>query len=491
MKAFPSLTARAARILLFAGALAGAPAARADGLPDLGEAARAELSPQMERKIGESIMNEIRLHEPSYISDPEVGDYLNTLGRRIVAAGSEATGNFHFFAIRDDSINAFAMFGGFIGVNSGTLLTAQSESEVAGVIAHEIAHVTQNHLVRQIANERQMTLPSILVMLAGVLAARSNSSVAAASIVGAQAGVVQSQLAFTRDYEREADRVGFQMLLKAGFDPRGMSDFFERLQSAGRLYESNAPVYLRSHPLTIERLSDMQNRAQSSAYKQVLNSIDFELVRAKLRATQGMPREAVAEFERRLQEKKYTSLAATRYGLAVAQMRVKNAAAAQQEIDAIQKLKVISPMIFSLSAEIREALGDASGAQTIYRNALQRYPHARGLVYGYARLLHSQRQYDKALQFVNAQLQINLSDFELHEIQAQIYASQGRRLLQHRALAEFYALQGLPGLAIEQLQLAQQATDGNFYEQSVVDARLRELRRLRDEDDRLRKSGGF
>jgi predicted Zn-dependent protease len=491
MSAFPSLTASAARILFVASALALAQAARADGLPDLGEAARAELSPQMERKIGESIMNEIRLHESSYIDDPEVGDYLNALGRRIVAAGPQASGHFHFFALQDDSINAFAMFGGFIGVNSGTLLTAQSESEVAGVIAHEIAHVTQNHLVRQIANERQMTLPSILVMLAGVLAARSNSSVAAASIVGAQAGVVQSQLAFTRDYEREADRVGFQMLQDAGFDPRGMAEFFERLQRAGRLYESNAPVYLRSHPLTVERLSDMQNRAQSSAYKQVVNSVDFELVRAKLRARQETPREAIAEFERRLDEKKYTSLAATHYGLAIAQMRAKNPTAAQREIDAAKKLKTASPMIDSLAAEIRDAQGDASGAQSLYRNALQRYPHARGLVYGYARLLLSLRQYDKALQFVNAQLAANLSDFKLHEIQAQIHAAQGKRLLQHRALAEFYALQGLTGLAIEQLQLAQQASDGNFYEQSVVDARLRELRWQRDEDEKLRKSGGF
>jgi predicted Zn-dependent protease len=226
-------------------------------------------------------------------------------------------------------------------------------------------------------------------------------------------------------------------------------------------------------------------------YRQVVNSADFELVRAKLRAMQGMPREAVAEFERRLQEKKYTLLAATHYGLAVAQLRAKNAAAAQREIDEARKLKIASPMIHSLAAEIREALGDISGAQTIYRSALQRYPHARGLVYGYAKLLHSSLQFEKALQFVNAQIQLNLSDFKLYEIQAQIYAAQGKRLLQHRALAEFYALQGLPGLAIEQLQLAQQAADDNFYEQSVVDARLRELRRLRDEDERLRKSGGF
>ncbi|MDR2507492.1 MAG: M48 family metalloprotease [Candidatus Accumulibacter sp.] len=496
MKAFPffSLT-RVTRILAAAGAFAAillpVMPARADGLPDLGEAARAELSAQMERKIGESIMNDIRLHEPGYIDDPEVSDYLNYLGHRLVAASSDSTGNFHFFAIQDGSINAFAMFGGFIGVNSGTILTAQSESELAGVLAHEVAHVTQNHLVRQISNQKQMTLPSILAMLAGVLAARSNSSAAAAGIMGAQAAVVQSQLAFTREYEREADRVGYQMLQRAGFDVRGMTDFFERLQRAGRLYESNAPVYLRSHPLTIERLSDMQNRAQSSAYRQIVNSMDFEFVRAKLRAMQDLPHEAVAGFARRLEEKKYTSLAATRYGLAVAHMRARNAAAAQKEIEAVQKLRAASAMVSSLAAEIRAALGDSSGAQNIYSEALRRYPRAKGLVYGCARLLHSLRQYDQALRFVSAQLQANSSDSNLHEIQAKIYAAQGKRLLQHRALAEFYALRGLLNLAVEQLLFAQQATDGNFYEQSVVDARLRELRALRVEDEKLRKSGGF
>jgi predicted Zn-dependent protease len=120
----------------------------AGDLPDLGESARADLSQQLERRLGQSIMNDIRLREPSYVDDPEINDYLNRLGRRLVEASSNPTGDFHFFAIRDNSVNAFAMFGGFIGVNTGTLLTAQSESELAGVISHEIAHVTQNHLAR-------------------------------------------------------------------------------------------------------------------------------------------------------------------------------------------------------------------------------------------------------------------------------------------------------------------------------------------------------
>ncbi len=464
--------------------------ARADDLPELGESARAEFSPQLERKIGESIMNEIRQREPSYVDDPEINDYLNRLGRRLVEAGSNPTGDFHFFAMRDNSVNAFAMFGGFIGINTGTILIAQSESELAGVMGHEIAHVTQNHLARQIAKQKQNSIPSMIAMAVGLLAARSNSSVAAGTIMSAQGAVVQAQLAYTRDFEREADRMGYQALEKAGFDVRGMSAFFERLQKAGRLYEINAPVYLRSHPMTVERLSDMQNREQASPYRQILSSLDFQLVRAKLRAQMGTPRESVTEFETQLKEKKYASLPATRYGLAVALLRAKDAAAAQREMEALQSLKVVSPLIAGLAAEIKTRNGDLPAAQAIYRDALQRFPEAKSLVYGYAEALYAGRRFEQALQFIDSQLQLSFADFKLYGLQAKVYAALGKRLQQHRAQAEFYFLQGQLGPAVEQLQFAQKETDGNFYELSAVDARLRELRKLREEDDKMRRNGG-
>jgi len=485
-----SKIARAALPLAVAFALGSAPFALADDLPDLGESARADLSPQLERKIGENIMNDIRLHEPSYIDDQDVSDYLNGLGSRLVAASPNPGGDFHFFAIRDGTVNAFAMFGGFIGVNTGTLLTAQSESELAGVMAHEISHVTQNHLARQIAKEKQNSIASMITMAIGILAARSNSQVAGAAVASAQAGSIQSQLAYSRDFEREADRVGYQTLEKSGFDVHGMGDFFERLQKAGRVYENNAPVYLRSHPMTVERISDMQNRAQGAPYRQVVNSLDFHLVRAKLRAQMGTAREAVAEFTALVHEKKYTSEAAARYGLSYALLRAKDVAGAQREMEALKALKPASAMIPGLAAEIRIAAGDPSAAQAIYRDALQRYSQSRSLVYGYAEALYAGRQYDQALRFVESQLQLYSTDFKLYGLQAKTYAAAGKRLQQHRAQAEFYVLQGQLGEAVEQLQYAQRSGDGNFYEQSVVDARLRELRKQQLEEAKQKKNGG-
>lgn len=468
----------------------GIPGVFADELPELGESARAEFSPQLERKIGESIMNEIRLREPSYIDDPEINDYLNNLGGRLVEASPNPVGDFTFFAISDTMVNAFAMFGGFIGVNTGTVLTAQSESELAGVIAHEVAHVTQNHLVRQIAKMKQNTIPALIGMAVGLMAARSNSDIASAAIMSAQAGMASSQLAYTREFEREADRVGFQTLDKSGFDVHGMSDFFERLQKSSRLYDNNAPVYLRSHPMTVERISDMQNRAQEYGYRQVVSGLDFYLVRAKLRGMMGTPREAVAEAEILLREKKYASQPAARYGLAFALMRAKNVAAAQREMDSIIALKVASPIISGLAAEIKAGAGDFAGAQSIYREALQGFPQAKSLIYGYANSLYAGKRYDEALRFLDSQLQLYSSDYKLYGLQAKTYAAQGKRLAQLKAQAEFYLLQGLLTQAVEQLQFAQKETDGNFFEQSAVDARLRELRVLQAEEAKLKRNGG-
>ena len=481
---------RKALPLAVAIALGGAGLVLADDLPDLGESARADFSPQLERRVGESIMNDIRLHEPTYVDDAEINDYLNRIGSRLVSASSNPGGDFHFFAIRDNTVNAFAMFGGFIGVNTGTLLTAQSESELAGVIAHEISHVTQNHLARQIAKEKQNSIASMITMAVGILAARSNSQVAGAAVATAQAGSIQAQLAYSRDFEREADRVGYQTMEKSGFDVRGMGAFFERLQKAGRLYENNAPVYLRSHPMTVERISDMQNRAEEAHYRQVVNSIDFQLVRAKLRAQAGTPREAVSEFETQLREQKYSSEAAVRYSLCRALLRAKDLAGAQREMNTLKALKLPSAMIPGLAAEIRIAVGDLPAAQAIYRDALQRFSQSKALVYGYAEALLAGRQYDQAMKFIDSQLQLSLADFKLYGLQAKTYAALGKTLQQHRAQAEFYALQGQLGEAVEQLMLAQRASDGNFYEQSVVDARLRELRKQQMEEAKQKKNGG-
>ncbi len=469
--------------LLFALALFVIPAALGEGLPDLGDVSQSELSPLQERRLGESIMREIRA-DRSYSDDAEITDYLNALGYRLVAASPDSRQEFNFFLILDPQVNAFALPGGFIGVNSGLLLTAQSESELAGVLSHEIAHVTQRHIARMLSQQKQSQLTTLAALAIAILAARSNSDVSQAAIAASQASSVQSSLNFSRDNEREADRVGFQILDHAGFDAQAMAVFFERMQRSTRFYETSAPSYLRTHPLTTDRIADMQNRAQNLPYRQVPDSLEFQLMRAKLKAAQDSPRESVAFFEESLRERKYLSEAASRYGLVAALIRAKAYARASKELQALRKAVRSSPIIDTLAAQLYRAAGDNESALRTYREALKNYPGYRALIYDYADALLRNRQPAEALKLVESRLQYTLSDYRLYQLQAQCYAALDKRLPYHRALAEAHYRRGNIPAAIEQLVLAQKSGDGDFYQQSSVDARLRELRVI---DSEMRK----
>jgi predicted Zn-dependent protease len=468
--------------------LLAAPVALADGLPDLGEAASADLSPAMERRLGESTMTEIRLRDPTYLDDAEVESYVNRLGARLAAQAGAVENPFRFFVLRDPTINAFATFGGYIGVNTGLLLAAQSESEVASVLAHEISHVTQRHLARQVAQQRQMGVASVIGMALAILAARSNAQVATAALATTEAASIQSQLSFSRDFEREADRLGFETLSKAGFDPQGMVVFFERLQRSGRVYENNAPVYLRTHPLTVERITDMGHRASELKVRQVPDSPEFALVRAKLRAQQGQPADAVKEMQTLLQEGKFTSAPAARYGVAVALQRTGQYAAAEKQLALIPKAFATNPMVVRLGAELRAQQGDWTAARSTLQAATKRNPDLPALWYAYSESLLALNQADEARRFLEEQVRMYSSDGRLYTLLARSYGQLGRLGAQHRALAEGYVLNGQLPMAIEQLQIAQRAAGNDFIEQSVIEARLRELKARQLEEARQKKN---
>jgi predicted Zn-dependent protease len=476
------------KIRLLALLLLVAPVVMAEGLPDLGEAAQADLSPQTERKIGESIMQDIRLHESSYVDDPEIAGYLNRLGKKLVAQ-SEGTAlpDFEFFVLRDATLNAFALPGGFIGVHTGLILAAQSESELASVLSHEIGHVTQHHMARSVTSQGQAQIPAMVAMAVALLAARSNPDVAMGAVVSAQAASVQNQLNYSRDFEREADRLGLQTLERSGYDVRGMAAFFERLQKFGRLYENNAPGYLRTHPLTTERITDIENRIALRPYRQVPDSLGFQLVRAKIKADEGAPRDAVIEFQAQVKDRKFFSEPAARYGLAYAYARAKDYAAVDREVADLRHLKIASPMVETLAAEARLRQGDAVGAIGMLRAAQLRYPEERGLTYALVDTLLENHQENDALRLTKSDLQAYPGDGRMHGLQAKTYVALGKRLQQHRAQAESYAAQGQLLAAIEQLQLAQKSPDGDFYEYSQVDARLRELKARQAEEAKQQK----
>jgi predicted Zn-dependent protease len=452
-------------------ALIGAPAAASE-LPDLGESARVTMSEAQEAEYGREVMRLIRA-DKDYLDDPEVVEYLNSLGDRLVAASPAPYRHFRFFLVRDASINAFALPGGYIGVHTGLISAARDESELAGVLAHEIAHVTQSHIARIVDAQRGTALTTLAALAVAILAARAdNSQVAQAAITTAQAVTMQKALDYTREHEKEADRVGLQTLSESGYDPAGMVSFFERLQSQGRLYESQAPAYLRTHPLTHERMADLQNRLGKLSYRQHADSTDFRLIRARIQAAEG---EAGAAYQRFKALAAIQDDEATRYGLALAALRAGERERAAVVVAGLMTASS-SPMVFTLAARLHLEAGQPDRAQAVLRDGLARHSGYKPLVYAHVRALLAGGKAGEARSLVMERLRWWPEDAALYRLLAESNQAAGRRAEAHLAEAEAHIRLDQPGPAMEQLQLARQAGDGDFYTLSIIDARLRELR---------------
>ncbi|MBI3155654.1 MAG: M48 family metalloprotease, partial [Burkholderiales bacterium] len=247
----------------------------ASSLPALGDSASEDLAVADERRLGQQIMRSVRT-DPLYLDDPILLEYVQSLWDPLVDAGrrlghigddTDATFGWELFLVRDRAVNAFALPAGFVGVYLGLVSLTASGDELASVLAHELSHVTQRHIARGVGSSQRIGILSTVAMILALLAASraGNADAAQAAIVGGQAAMAQGQLNFTREMEREADRVGFAMLQAAGFAPQGMASMFERLAFANRLMDDNAFPYLRSHPLTTERIAEARDRLAPQA----------------------------------------------------------------------------------------------------------------------------------------------------------------------------------------------------------------------------------
>ncbi|MEP6607704.1 MAG: M48 family metalloprotease [Burkholderiaceae bacterium] len=470
-------------------------------LPALGDASSEELSPATERRLGEQIMQEVR-RDPDYLSDSETTEYLNHLGYQLVAFSPSRSLDFVFFAIRDPMLNAFALPGGFIGVHTGLILAAQTESELAGVMAHEIGHVTQRHIARMLAKQRESAALALGALLLALLASRAGGSssgdVAQAAIFGTQAALIQQQLNFSREAEREADRVGFQTLTDAGYDSRAMESFFGRLQSGSRIYESAAPAYLRTHPMTVERISDMQNRTRNLRLKQRADSLDFLLVRARLRvlqetSTQGW-RDALEYFSGQLKNQTTSSEIAARYGIAVAALKLNQPELSVQAAETARRLsRAPSAVLDKVVAEARFAAArsddERTAAMKLASDAVTRFPLSSLTTSHYLDVLNKMNKHEEAIAFLRRQEAIQRTQPAYHALLGRSYAALNRQSLQHQSIAEMYALLGAPQAAVNQLELARRANDGDFYTMSEIDARLRELKaEVKRDRDNIREA---
>lgn len=515
-----SLVALAACALLVSGApltpTALAQATAAPRLPALGDAAAEALPVASERRIGEQIMREVR-RDPAYLDDPLLLDYLQSLWTPLLAAArargdigadTDAAFAWEVFAVRDRTVNAFALPGGYIGLHLGLIAMTALRDELASVLAHELAHVTQRHIALRVAGAQRTTLVGMAAIVLGVLAAsRAGSADAAqAAIVGGQAAMIQQQLGFSREMEREADRIGWAIFLDAGFEPAGKALMFERLLQASRLVDDGSFPYLRTHPLTVERIGEARALLEALPPRPrapAVNVFEHPLMQARarvlmdagvpaLRRVQALQPPADATAPERL---------AVLYGRALAALKLREPDAAAQALAQARALLAANPLrdahdarservLRLLEAEVRSARGDAAGAVALLDGAAAATPGsgtgARPLLLQRAQsalVAHREGAPPALLRASVEALQVwvaeHRADAGAWSLLAQGAAQLGLPLRAVRAEAETQAALGDLRGAIDRLRAGQRlAGDGgsaDFVERSAIDARLREL----------------
>ncbi|HEX7387658.1 MAG TPA: M48 family metalloprotease [Castellaniella sp.] len=448
------------------------------GLPSMGATSAAELSPSVEHLLGEAIMEEGR-HDPTYIPDLDINQYLTSLGRRLAAhAPQPLTQPITVFAIRDPSINAFALPGGYIGVNSGLVVAAQNESEMAGVLAHEIGHVMQRHIARGIAQASQGTGMMVASLVGALLAALAGQGQLAMGVAAfGQAATIDRQLGFSRSAEQEADRAGFQMMRAAGFDPRGMLDMFRKLMGAASLNEGAGSVYTSTHPLSIQRLSDIENRLAELPPVHPKPDPEFWFVRAQLALIQARGNDSRRNLTQSLRaQSRGTQVlprAAALYGLASLEQisgKLEQAQADLTQAAALQDSPQIAVLGIRLAAARSSVAAVEAGA-----TAWKRWPDSQGVAYERARALQAAKQDAAAVPFLQARITQWPDVPEFQKLLADSLNRLGRQAAAHEALASYYEQTGALPTAVEHLEQARRLSK-DFYAQSKLDAEIREVR---------------
>jgi predicted Zn-dependent protease len=485
-------------------------------LPALGEAASADLSISQERRIGDAILREGR-RDPAYLDDPILLDYVQQLYAPLLRAARargdiepdiDAAFAWEIFLVNDRAVNAFALPGGYVGVHLGLIALTSTPDALASVLAHELTHVTQRHIARSIAPQQQASLLAVAGLLLGVLAASRASTVGGsadgvqAAVMGGQAAAIQTQLNFTRAMEREADRVGFGLLADAGYNTGGMAQMFEKLDFASRINDTSNFPYLRTHPLTSERITEARTRVLAAPMPAPEPTLRHALMQARARVLMDPGAQSLARLSGESSSPLAVERVAARLAGALAASRLKDHARAERQAAEARAMAAALPghdalaerALLLMHAEVRQSAGDTRGALALL-DALPPLPPggapggARAAMLQRAQLLldlHRARPGSEApgLRASTEALQTWLAE---HPQDATAWESLsgtadalGQRLRSLRAAAEARATLGdLPG-AIDRFRVAQQAARGaqgqqDFIEASVIDVRLREV----------------
>ena len=448
-------------------------------LPDFGDSSGSLISPTQEMALGEMFMRSVR-SQATLVNDPEIHGYIVRLGNRLVASSDAPNYPFTFFVVDNPAVNAFAGPGGYIGIHTGLIVTARNESELAGVMAHEIAHVTQRHLLRAYESANQMSLPTAAGMIAAILlgVASGNSDAGIAGVSAVQAGNIQRQLNFTRANEKEADRIGIQTLARSGIDPYGMPSFFERLHQSTRLYGNNVPEFLSTHPVTTNRIAESMSRAEQYGRGKELDSLEFQLVRARLRVLKADNPQAMLKEYQSL-AKKRSAGPAEHYGLALASSRTGARQTAEKQLYKLMKADPDRVAYRTAMAQIKLDGGQTQEALQLYEDTLSLYPGDLIVSQYYALALIQSGQAKKARDLILKALRNKKARTAvMYELWAKAASISGPVWETNVASAEVYYLYGNLQLAVDQLEQALDHRGLSQYEQARIGARLQEFKQM-------------
>lgn len=442
-------------------------------LPDIGDNAGI-ISPVEEYRTGEAVIRNIR-RAGGVLDDSLIQDYLNEIGYRLVAH-SETDQPFHFFLIKDSSINAFALPGGFIGINAGLIMATRSESELAGVMAHEIAHITQRHHARQY-EQSSGNIPLIAALIAAMVLGSQDNDIGQAAVASVAAGQVQKQINFTRANEKEADRLGIKILIGADFNPHSMADFFDTMDKQSRLYGDNIPEFLRTHPVNPARIADAKQRAQQYQNRLETDSDKYYLLRARLFV---LASEDINKTEKELASKlklgNYENKNATRYGYALALMLNKNYKEALQQANILIKENNGVIAYHILKAQIETAALLYSEAINTFQQLLKIYPGNKTINLYYAETLLSANKISHANQVLENIAKTDTNTPQVYQLLAKTQSKLNKPAYSHQSLAEYYYLLGQTHDAIKQIEIALALPKVDFYLVNKLEARMKEFK---------------
>ncbi len=382
-------------------------------LPDMGDSDRTNLSPYEANFLGQQIIQDIA-NQGGMENDFDILAYLNDIGSNIASFSPLAGESFDFYITKEKTINAFALPGGYICFNNGLIYTTQSEAEFISVMAHEIGHVVQHHVFRNISVYNRSQWMSLAGLIAGAVLATINPSVGLVALSSSQGIGIQNMLSNSRDFEREADRVGQNLMYEADYNPNAMPEFFKRMQSSNQFNNNEALAFLQTHPVTSERISEAQNRARQMHVKMRPDSVSFLLIREKCRNYQLGVADVINFYNESLHEKKYINIDAQYFGLANALNLFKKYKESLITLNKISGKDFINhPAVLNLRALTTFHCGDVKKALEIYEMALDSYPNYKALFIGRVDLYINTKNYKSAIPLLNSLTNIYPNDLDI------------------------------------------------------------------------------